>query len=59
MKRGIIVLIGPIGSGKNTQADLLADKFGFVHLETSKIIEERLKKVNPKDKEMVRAKKSL
>lgn len=42
-KRWVIVLIGPPGAGKGTQADLLAEDFGLYHLETSKIIEEKFK----------------
>lgn len=36
-----VVLIGPIGSGKGTQAELLAERFGLTHLETSKLLEEK------------------
>ena len=35
----IVIIIGPPGSGKGTQAFLLADKLGLYYLETSKIIE--------------------
>lgn len=35
----IVILIGPPGSGKDTQADLLAEDFGFYHLKTSRIIQ--------------------
>ncbi len=35
----VIIIIGPPGSGKGTQANLLADRFGFYHLESSKVIE--------------------
>lgn len=48
----VIFLIGPPGSGKGTQADLLAKELGFYHLETSKIIEERFKNADPQDKEI-------
>ena len=34
-----IIFIGPPGSGKGTQADQIAEKFHFTHIETSKIIE--------------------
>jgi adenylate kinase len=37
-KKAIIILGAP-GSGKGTQANLLAEKFGFYHLETSKLLE--------------------
>lgn len=48
-KKWAVVLIGPPGSGKGTQADLLAEKFGLVHLESSKIIEEKFKNADPND----------
>lgn len=35
----VIIILGPPGSGKGTQASLLAEKFDLYHLETSKIIE--------------------
>ncbi len=38
-KKLVIILIGPPGSGKGTQAKLLAEKLNLYHLETSKIIE--------------------
>ncbi len=44
MKRSklFIIVLGPPGSGKGTQAELLAEKFDFYHLETSEIIERNL-----------------
>ncbi|KKP93188.1 MAG: Adenylate kinase [Parcubacteria group bacterium GW2011_GWC1_38_6] len=41
-KTQVVIILGPPGSGKGTQANLLAEKFGFFHLETSKIIEAKL-----------------
>lgn len=35
----VIILFGPPGSGKGTQAGLLAEKFNLAYLETSKILE--------------------
>jgi adenylate kinase len=35
----VIILFGPPGAGKGTQAELLADKLGYYHFESSKIIE--------------------
>ena len=35
----IIIILGPPGSGKGTQAELLAEKLSLYHLETSEIIE--------------------
>ena len=42
MDKQIITLLGPPGSGKGTQAILLAEKFDLYHLETSKVIEQRI-----------------
>ena len=38
-----IILLGRPGSGKDTQAELLAKKFGLVHIISSRIIEKVLK----------------
>ncbi|MDP3947315.1 MAG: nucleoside monophosphate kinase [bacterium] len=35
-----VILYGPPGSGKGTQANLLAEKFGLYHLDTGKYIEQ-------------------
>lgn len=56
-KKWAVALIGPPGSGKGTQADLLAEKFGLIHLESSKIIEEKFKKADPNDPVMIHEKK--
>jgi len=42
MKTKIIFFIGPPGSGKGTQAEILAEKLGFYHFETSKILESKI-----------------
>jgi len=39
-----ILIIGPVCSGKGTQAALLSQKFGFFHFMTSKIGQEYIKK---------------
>ena len=39
-----IVLLGPPGAGKGTQADLIAEKFGLVHVSTGDLFRENLKK---------------
>mgnify|MGYP000439196309 CR=1 FL=1 len=36
-KQAVIVFLGPPGSGKGTQAELLASKFGFKHIATGDI----------------------
>lgn len=55
--KSVIILIGPPGSGKGTQADMLAEKFGLFHLESSKVIEEKIKNAPPDDAIMQREKK--
>jgi len=40
----VIILLGPPGSGKGTQAGLLAEKLGLYYFETSKILEEAFNK---------------
>ena len=37
-----VIILGPPGSGKSTQADLLSEKLNFYHLETSRLIKERI-----------------
>ncbi len=41
-KKWAVFLIGPPGSGKGTQADLLAARFGLVHIQTSKLGEAKI-----------------
>lgn len=43
-KKEVVILLGPPGSGKGTQGELLAEKFSLYYLETSKILEESFKK---------------
>ncbi len=53
MDKQIVIFIAPPGAGKGTQADLFAEKFGFSHLESSKILESRLAgQENPPDPEI-------
>jgi adenylate kinase len=42
MKKIVIVLYGPPGSGKGTQANLLATKFGLIHFDTGRFLESLL-----------------
>jgi len=39
----VVILMGPPGSGKGTQAELLAERLNLFHLETSKILEEKFR----------------
>ena len=49
MPKEVVIFIGPPGSGKGTQADLLMEEKGFFHLESSKVIEEKFKNAEPND----------
>jgi len=44
----VIILFGPPGAGKGTQAELLADKLNLYYFETSKALEGRFKEPNKK-----------
>jgi len=45
MRKQIVILMGPPGAGKGTQAELLADKLNLYYLETSKILERTFESV--------------
>lgn len=55
-KRWISIIIGPPGSGKGTQSELLSADFGLYNLETSKIIEDKLAHADPNDPVLAREK---
>jgi len=42
-----IILLGPQGSGKGTQAQLLKEKYGFKHIATGDLIREGIKNEDP------------
>jgi len=52
-KPKIIILLGVPGAGKGTQAELLSEKIGFYHLETSNIIRKKFTKMKDGDVEVV------
>lgn len=43
MSKQVIFLFGPPGAGKGVQAELLSEKLGYYHFESSKVIEKCLK----------------
>jgi adenylate kinase len=43
----VILLFGPPGAGKGTQSELLASKFYFYNLDTSRVLEEKFKNAKP------------
>jgi len=55
----LVIFVAPPGAGKGTQADLLAEKFGFVHVETSKLGEAKINDPGlvKKDPEVAEAKR--
>lgn len=56
-KLKVIILLGPPGSGKGTQAELLAERFNLYYLETSEIIENNFKKAKKGDFVSIEGKK--
>ncbi len=47
MKAMNLILIGPPGSGKGTQAELLRDKNGFVHYSTGEVFRDHIARKTP------------
>lgn len=56
-KKSVIIVMGSPGSGKGTQAQLLAEKLDLYHLETSEIIEKNLRNIKKGDFLQVKGKK--
>jgi len=53
----VIILLGPPGSGKGTQAELVSEKLNLYYIETSKIIEVNVMKARPGDFVKIKGKK--
>lgn len=47
MAKQVIIIFGPPGAGKGTQSELLSEKLGYYHLESSKILERCFKNEEP------------
>lgn len=43
----VVIIFGPPGAGKGVQSELLAEKMGYYHLESSKVLENCFKKEGP------------
>ncbi|MCD5396537.1 MAG: nucleoside monophosphate kinase [Candidatus Pacebacteria bacterium] len=56
-KSKVIIIIGPPGSGKGTQATLLADRLGLFYFETSRIIEPKIMGARPYDYVIIEGRK--
>ncbi len=56
-RKKVIIILGPPGSGKGTQAELLAEKFSLFHFETSEIIEKNFENIEKTDSITIEGKK--
>src|SRR3989344_1350295 len=59
MLKQVVIFIAPPGAGKGTQAELIAKRFGFKHIETSKLGEAKINdpELVKKDPEVAEAKR--
>ncbi|MEK7616271.1 MAG: nucleoside monophosphate kinase [Patescibacteria group bacterium] len=55
----VVIFIAPPGAGKGTQSDILAKRMGFLHLETSQIIEEKFAKASLDDEDINKEKENF
>src|SRR3989344_597845 len=47
MSKQVIIIFGPPGAGKGTQSELLSEKLGYYHLESSRVLERCFKAESP------------
>jgi adenylate kinase len=55
----VLILFGPPGAGKGTQSELLASKFYFYNLDTSRILEEKFKNAKPGESIVINGRRYL
>src|SRR5258708_20057721 len=59
MRKIVIVLYGPPGAGKGTQANLLAEKIGLIHFDTGKFLEAIVHDPTRQNQKMVKRERKL
>lgn len=55
----VVIFYGPPGSGKGTQAQILADRLGYEHFNTGKLIEETVHDPRQQDDVIIQREKKL
>ncbi len=56
-QKSVIIIMGPPGSGKGTQSEIISAKFGYYYLESSTIIDAKFANMKEGDFEMIEGKK--
>jgi len=59
MRKQAIIIYGPPGAGKGTQAELLAKKFNFIHFDTGRYIEGFIRNPEVKKSKILQREKKL
>src|SRR5258708_22322195 len=59
MRKIVVILYGPPGAGKGTQANLLADKLDLIHFDTGKFLESIVHNPKRQKEKLVRRERAL
>ncbi|HVM77042.1 MAG TPA: nucleoside monophosphate kinase [Candidatus Paceibacterota bacterium] len=59
MRKIVVVLYGPPGAGKGTQANLLANKLGLIHFDTGKFLESIVHDPDRQHEKMIKRERAL